>query len=219
MKTIFFTLFVLNITFIFSQTGISIGPSVIKGFGINATHIGLHVGAEIPRDDEASYMFRLTASPYIYKSGSPLFAYSTDTNNIAFTEVERKIGFNYLTIEGGTRYYIGSGFDYGFSAYGGSMFALMFNGIKAKYGDYDRSKFMLPDGIDASAEKGSILSINLGLSGGIKYSSTFGVFYSDISLIYAIFNTASNQFAADNYLSNYANLNFVFTLGFRKDLY
>ncbi|MBI3238726.1 MAG: hypothetical protein HYZ43_07810, partial [Flavobacteriia bacterium] len=45
-----------------AQTGVSGGITMIKGFGIPKAYPGIHIGVEIPRDDEVSYFGRLTTT-------------------------------------------------------------------------------------------------------------------------------------------------------------
>ena len=119
-------------------------------------------------------------------------------------------------IEGGTRSYIGNGFDNGFSGYGGGKTMLMINNIGYRVAKYNESSYTLDE---TSLGKGTILSICLGLQGGLKYTMpTFGTFYIDASLHYILFASPSNTNIQTSYFPNQRIL-FVTAIGFRKDFY
>ena len=129
--------------------------------------------------------------------------------------------FNYTTLEGGTRYYIGNDYDNGFSGYGGSNFLLAFNSIKRDYektditGVYEwENNYNTSDG----EEDGRIISFALGVQGGVKYTIPgTGTVYFDISAQYNIAGVPNNVTAQNTNL--YSPLFFIFNIGFRKDLY
>jgi hypothetical protein len=204
-----------------AQFGLSGGMSVLKGFEVQKPYIGMHIGGEIPRDDQISLYARLS-----------IFAFQTDTiksvtsvyavdpaNTFPFSKT---VGYfnkmNYTLLEGGTRYYLGNGYDSGFGAYGGSTVLIAVNFVKRNYDgfeqEYELSSSDLP--------KGKIFNLGFGLSGGIK--NTFpgiGTLYFDLGLAYLILNQANNQTAviAANNGGLYSQLLFNFSLGFRKEFY
>lgn len=220
MKSILITLLIIFLgATTFAQTGISGGMSLIKAFGVPKAYPGLHFGFEIPRDDEVSYFARITATlanPIEGYDSTRVEAIDPSTTFPGVLDIDFQPTYNYINIEGGTRYYLGSGYDYGFSVYGGSLFMLSINSIKARYGDYDESKYTLPDGFDT---KGRILGLNLGLNAGVKNHFSFGMLYFDITFAYSLFAIPNNALAQSVGGQNFSPLNFAFNLGFRKDLY
>jgi hypothetical protein len=201
----------------FAQFGLSGGMSVLKGFGVQRPYIGMHFGGEIPRDDQISLFARLS----LYARQQEPFQGATIVTATDFTTIpySQTIGysstFNYTIIEGGTRYYIGNGYDSGFGAYGGSTVMLAVNTVKRKYDDYDQAKYELPA---SELSKGSIFNLGFGLGGGVKNTfAGIGTLYLDLNLAYMILSTASNSTAQNTSL--YAPLLFSFNLGFRKEFY
>ena len=199
-----------------SQFGVSAGMSVLKGFGVSKPYIGLHFGGELPRDNQISLYARLslyarqqepTSGYTIVTAIEPTtFPYS---KTITYTPT-----LNYTIIEGGTRYYIGNGYDSGFGAYGGSTVMLALNTVKRKYENIE-SGYELP-GTEMS--KGTIFNLGFGLGGGIKNTfAGIGTVYLDMNLAYLILSTASNSTAQNTSL--YSPLLFSFNLGFRKEFY
>lgn len=201
-----------------AQTGVSGGLTMIKGFGVPRAYPGMHIGIEIPRDDEVSYYGRITAT--LANTADEKGITNAEARDLMTSpqvmEVEYAVKMNYLNLEGGTRYYLGNGYDYGWSAYGGSLFQLSINTVKADYGDFDESKYELQDGL---TEKGRILTFNLGLNAGVKNHFSFGMLYFDVTMGYTLFVIPSNQIASQGGSQLYSPLNFGFNLGFRKDLY
>lgn len=200
-----------------AQFGLSGGMSVLKGFGVQKPYIGMHFGGEIPRDDQISLYARLS----LYARQQEPFKGATIVTATDFTTIpySQTIGysstFNYTIIEGGTRYYIGNGYDSGFGAYGGSTIMLAVNTVKRKYDDYDQAKYELPA---SELSKGSIFNLGFGLGGGVKNTfAGIGTLYLDLNLAYMILSTASNSTAQNTSL--YAPLLFSFNLGFRKEFY
>ncbi|MEN9401230.1 MAG: hypothetical protein RL632_2333 [Bacteroidota bacterium] len=200
-----------------AQFGVSGGISMLKGFGVPKPYIGMHFGGEIPRDDQISLYARLSLYA---RQQEPTNGYTivtaTDFTTVPYSQtISYASTFNYTIIEGGTRYYIGNGYDSGFGAYGGSTLMLAVNSVKRKYGDYDQSKYELPTN---ELSKGSIFNLGFGLGGGVKNTfAGIGTVYLDMNLAYMILSTASNSTAQSTSL--YAPLLFSFNLGFRKEFY
>lgn len=202
-----------------AQTGVSGGLTVIKGFGVPKIYPGIHIGVEIPRDDEVSFYGRVTStlsneSSEVAQANAEARDPTTTFPNVKTVNYTTKM--NYINLEGGTRYYLGNGYDYGWSAYGGSVFMLSINSVKADFDDYDESLYELQDGL---TEKGRIIALNLGLNAGVKNHFTFGMLYFDMTLGYALFAIPSNQTASQGGGLLYSPLTFGFNFGFRKDLY
>jgi hypothetical protein len=202
-----------------AQTGVSGGFTMLKGFGIPKVYPGIHLGVEIPRDDEVSFYGRVTAT--LSNASGEESSINVEARDPATTfpnvkQVNYDVKMNYVNLEGGTRYYIGNGYDYGWSAYGGSMFMLSINSVKAQFSDFDEDKYALPNGM---TEKGRILALNLGLNAGVKNHFMFGMLYFDLTLGYALFAIPSNDIANQGGGQMYSPLTFGFNLGFRKDLY
>ncbi len=99
---------------------------------------------------------------------------------------------------------------------------LFFNTVKLDYdksditGTYEwENDYALPT---SDEDRGLILGIAVGLQGGLKYTiPAIGTAYFDVSGQYSILAQGSNTLA--NNSDQYSRLFFVFTLGFRKDLY
>lgn len=214
-------LFLLITSLSQAQTGVSGGLSLIKGFGVPKPYPGIHLGVEIPRDDEVSFFARITATLSNYVSDSVMVE-AIDPMTSPQTDYKRvSVGMNYFNIEGGTRYYLGNGYDYGWSAYGGSLLMLSFNPIRMrKDEDFDETKYRFTDPSTGQelGSKGSIVSLSFGLNAGVKNHFAFGMLYFDINLAYALFALPSNQFASVN-SGSYSPLILGFNFGFRKDLY
>lgn len=222
-----------------AQVSISAGTGFLRGFQSEKSFFGLHGGFELPRNNDVTlygrvgqYFARNEDQMQIATMFSPdLMAqpYSVDVNYFQ--------SFNYTTLEGGTRYYIGNDYDNGFSGYGGSNFLLAFNTVKRDY-DKQGSYNYLTFGSDGEAQiqtgmidwegqyqtgeneetSGRIISFALGLQGGVKYTIPgTGTVYFDISAQYAIAGVGNNETANNTNL--YSPLYFIFNVGFRKDLY
>lgn len=201
-----------------AQFGVAGGVSLLKAFGTPKPYIGLHLGGEIPRDDQVSLYGRVafygkqidSQENYTYVTAHDP---TTDPN---MQLVTYKNSFNYTILEGGTRYYIGDGYDSGFGAYGGGNIAVVFNSVKRSYDDYDKSLYKLND---TEFPKGAIFNLGFGLGGGLKHTlAGVGTIYFDANFSYLIMSIASNTTASGG-ANMYSPLLFSFNLGFRKDFY
>ncbi len=210
MKNIVLIAFLIATSGLFAQVSVNGGGSMLLGFGAGKPWGGMHIGIEIPRDDAVSFFGRYTyhfknterdSSTYELEVTDPEYGY------VSFENTQGKTSMNYHILEGGTRYYIGNGFDYGWGAYGGSSIMIIFNTIKVGFASpYESNTF----------RDGSVFSVGLGLGGGIKYSmATVGTIYLDASLNYKILNQASQPYVSDNL---FTNLIFNFNLGIRRDI-
>lgn len=219
MKTLLLLTGLLLTLAVNAQTGVSGGITMIKGFGIPKPYPGIHVGIEIPRDDEVSFYGRITTT--LSNMSDEVGTTNVEARDPTTTfpnvkEINYTVKMNYVNLEGGTRYYIGNGYDYGWSAYGGSLFMLTVNSVKADFSDYDEAKYALPSGM---TRKGSIVALNLGLNAGIKNHFMFGMMYFDVTFGYSLFAIPSNSLASSGGGLMYSPLTFGFNLGYRKDLF
>lgn len=220
IKTLFLSL-VLVAHYTSAQTGVSSGLTILKSFGIQKPYTGMHIGVEIPRDDEQSFFGRVTFT-LKNKVDDSLISTAIDPTTTFPQQkyADTRFGFSYLNFEGGTRYYIGSGYDFGWSAYGGTIFGVSISNISRKTTDkdFDESKYEFV-GSDNSPypEKGRIIALNLGLNAGVKNHFVFGMLYFDVTLGYSILALPSNNLAAE--YNQFSQLMFSFNLGFRKDIF
>lgn len=209
-----------------AQVSLSAGMGVINGFTSENANFGVHGGLELPRNNDVTFYGRFG---HYFSRADEMQNTTTvilqDLNNTTLPyqlQVYSNSSFNYTTFEGGTRYYIGNDYDNGFSAYGGTNGMLVFNTVKLEYaktditGQYEWGN----DYALASTEedRGLIIGIALGLQGGLKYTiPALGTAYMDISGQYSILAQGNNGLAYSS--PSYSQLFFVFTVGFRKDLY
>ncbi len=212
-----FSLWMLSfLPFGFAQIEVNGGTGFLKGFGVPKYFYGFHVGGEIPRSNELTMYARVGYYlPRNEDDSSYTFLNAIDFNTTPYTITRSYVStLSHLTMEGGTRYYIG-GFDNGFSAYGGNNFMILNSSVRRRMEDYDASLYQLPDGEET---KGSIFSIALGLQGGLKYTDpTYGTFYFDVTGLYTLLAAPSNNTAANTQL--FSPLMFNFSFGFRKEFY
>ena len=216
MKNIIVIILVLLSSSAFGQLSLNAGTSMLVPFkqGVKP-YGGFHLGLEIPRDDQMSIYGRFTHH-FSQKSQDTynFYAAPIDPNSfLPYEEVTANPSMNYTMLEGGARYYIGNGFDFGWAGYGGSNLMLIFNKVKGNYSDYDESVFQLDE---FSRVDGSIFGVGAGLGGGVKYSDArLGTFYFDLNLNYVIFAIPSSSNISS---SLYSPLIFNFNLGYRRDI-
>lgn len=221
MKNLILAIVLLVSTGVGAQVSVMGGVSSLIAFGNSTPYAGVHIGLEIPRDDAVSFYGKFTHH-FNQSKRSPYLAYAPaidPTNPVFFQQFGYDVKMNYNMLEGGTRYYLGNGFDYGFAAYGGTGVKLIFNSVKPEYDDYNSEEYRVDPAFDF---KGSIFSIGAGLGGGVKYSfARLGTFYFDVNIDYMIFSQQSNDFIySEVYQGNrqWSPLIFGFSLGYRKDI-
>lgn len=204
----------------FAQIGVSGGGTVLKSFGIKGAYPGIHLGVEVPRDDMVSFFGRMVLTLPSYVADTILVEAIDPTTTFPSTKyVPTRFGNSYLNFACGTRYYLGNGYDYGISAYGGSTFEISTMGVKrGATGEFDDTKYQfISSSGNEFADRGRVIMMNLGLSAGVKYNFFFGVVYLDITGSYLLFNIASNEFAA--YYARVSPLMFSVNVGYRKDIF
>jgi hypothetical protein len=217
----FILLFSLLASDFFSQISANAGLGTLNGFGVEKTFYGINLGLEYPRSDKNTLFGRLTYYiPRRNKDSMQEYLNPIQPSTLPLILRDYTISTGYLTIEGGTRFYLINGYDNGFSVYGGSTVLLCVNNIKKKFGDWnytsDESDY---EKVDDS--KGTILNLGVGLQGGLKYTiPSIGSIFCDLGGSYLIIRQASNNTVnlSTNYPFNSALL-FTFNLGFRKDFY
>ncbi|MFM7666764.1 MAG: hypothetical protein ACKO7D_01090 [Bacteroidota bacterium] len=201
-----------------AQVSLSGGTNMLNAFGVKKSFYGLHIGGELPQNNMVTFYGRLNYFfPRAEVDSSDAVAVGKDfTINPYQINVKYLNTTSFISVEGGTRSYIGNGFDNGFSGYGGGKTSLLISRVSAKVNDYNTGMYTLDE---TTLGKGSILGICLGLQGGIKYTFPgIGSIYLDGSIDYLLFATPSNQ----NIYTSYYPLQrilFITTLGFRKEFY
>ena len=222
-----------------AQVSFSAGTGMVNGFGPEKkSFFGLHGGIELPRNNDVTFYGRF-AHYFSRPEGSTqttsvTIQDLTNTNLPYSLLVDYNQTYNYTTFEGGTRYYLGNDYDNGFSAYGGTNFMLVFNSIKINYENNGYFEALNQDTQEietyihenwendyqlnsANDSRGLIMNLAIGLQGGLKYTiPAVGTAYFDVSGQYSILVAPSSE---QLYTSQHSPLFFVFTVGFRKDLY
>lgn len=215
MRSCFLIIVFLIAGSVSAQVSFNAGSSTLKGFGTPEWFTGFHVGVEVPRDDAMSFYGRYTH--HFSRSGDSLGvgAVAKDPTTTPYVvNVMSVPRMNYNIFEGGTRYYLGDGFDFGWAGYGGTSFMVVYNKVKTSYSDFDETKYE----VDASNNRdGSILALGAGLLGGVKYTMPrVGTFYSDFSVSYLFLGQASTT---TTYTGLYSGLFFGINVGYRRDLF
>jgi hypothetical protein len=218
--------FILLVTFLasnlFSQLSLNGGLGTLNGFGVKKTFFGLNLGLEYPKSNQTTIFGRIAYYiPRNEDDSTQAYASAISTTTFPYT-LQRNyiVSTGYLTIEGGTRYYLLNGYDNGFSIYGGSTILVCVNKIKRNYGDWNYT-YNEANYENYGDAKGTILNLGVGLQGGLKYTfPSIGTFFCDLSGNYLIIRQASNEMIGES--TNYpfdSALLFTFNLGFRKDFY
>ena len=226
MRTLFFLLLLSPWTSLLAQVSFSAGTGFISGLGTERKSYGAHIGFELPRSSDLTFFLRGYAFlPYNEKDTNYANMTALDLSTTPYTiTVPFTQKSNCFYVEGGTRSYMLSDYDNGFSLYGGSIFGFGINTTSAKFSRYDytntyewEGKYQLSNGANTPT-KGSIYYLALGLQGGMKYTIPIrGTIYFDVTGTYSILNVANNA-AAENSMT-YSRINFLVQLGYRKDLY
>ncbi len=206
----------------FGQVGVAGGMTMLKPFGLRSYYPGLHIGIEIPTNDQATIYLRLTGTLRNSYVDTVRFEAIDFTTSPQIVDVPVKFGSGHINFEGGNRYYLGNGYDdFGFSAYGGTVYQLYTMGVKRKnQAEVDETKYVFKDNSGQAVsmpEKGRILAFALGLNGGVQYNMAASTFYFDVSASYNLFAFASNSLAS--FYSNYSQLNFAMSIGYRRTLF
>jgi hypothetical protein len=204
-----------------AQYGVYAGLTGIKGFGIKGIYPGMNFGVEIPTRDEVTFYIRASFTLKNKYNDSLNAEAISGTTSPQIIYVPTVFGNGHINVEGGNRYYIGNGFDdYGFSAYGGTVYQLYTMGVSRKSTvDFDETLYTIKDGSQAIdlPKRGRIIALGLGLNGGVQYNIGTTVFYFDCSAAYNVFAFSSNTLAS-NY-NSYSPINFSFNLGVRKTFF
>lgn len=204
---------------VFSQTGISVGGSIINGFGSQKHLPGINLGVEIPRDNESSLYVRASFTTRSTSKETVSFQAIDPLTSPAVKIGECDFKNGIFNLEGGTRYYFGEGYDSGMALYGGTMVMLNTNGVvRREASGVDETKYEFVNSINQPySKKGRIVSLNIGLNVGFKKHIGVGMVFFDVTAAYSILGLSSNDLA--NQYGTFSPLIFAFNLGFRRDLY
>jgi len=203
-----------------AQVGIFGGTSIYKSALVKGFYTGIQLGAEVPRDDMVSFFGRVTATlPQVSTDTIRLEAIDPTTTFPGVKDVEAKFKNSVVNFQFGTRYYLGNGYDYGLSAYGGSIFEISAMTVRTSTTEsYDESKYEFISTDSRPYDKrGSVFLVNLGLSAGVKYNFYFGLLYFDVTGSYNLIPVFTNDLSRD--YGRASAINFTFNLGFRKDIF
>lgn len=198
-----------------AQVSFNAGSSTLKGFGTPQWFTGFHVGVEVPRDDAMSFYGRYTH--HFGRVGDSVMGVvvANETTTSPFVmNVMSAPAMNYNIFEGGTRYYLGDGFDFGWAGYGGTNFMLVYNKVSTRFADFDETKYSVDE---TSSRDGAIISLGAGLIGGAKYTMPrVGTFYTDFNVSYLFLGQKST---GTTYEDLYSRVIFGINIGYRRDLF
>ena len=198
-----------------AQISVNAGASVLLGTVRDAgAWGGFHLGAELPTDDQTAYYLRFT---HHFKNrlfiADEAFLTPIDPNDFNFPLIDRTTSMTYNLVEGGIRYYLGSGFDFGWAVYGGTNVMVIIATEKDNFEEFDEDIYVLDD---AFRLDGSIYGLGAGLGGGVKYTQPrLGTFYFDMNLNYLLLGQSTTPPPSGVLFSP---LIFNFNLGFRYDI-
>lgn len=209
---------------VFAQVSISVGTGILNGVGTQKNSFGFNLGLELPRSSDLTFFVR--ASAFLPNQDSTTRYANMTANNVTTTPYTLSVPYNIkshtLYVEGGTRSYMLNDYDNGFALYGGSVFGIGINTTSAKFSKFDYTKQYEWEGLyslpNANPTKGSIYYLALGIQGGFKYTIPVrGTLFFDITGTYSVLNLANNSAGENSH--TYSRLNFLFQLGYRRDLY
>ena len=208
----------------YAQLSISGGTGILNGLGTQRNSFGFNLGLELPRSSDLTFFVR--ASAFLPNQDSTTrYANMTAIDVATFPPtltVPYTVRSHTYYIEGGTRSYMINDYDNGFALYGGSVIGVGINTSSAKFSKLDytetyewEGKYTLPN---ANPTKGSIYYLAIGLQGGFKYTIPVrGTLFFDVTGTYSALNVVNNS--AGKMSHTYSRLNFLFQLGYRRDLY
>ena len=206
-----------------AQISVNAGASVLLGTVRDAgAWGGFHLGAELPTDDQTAYYLRFT---HHFKNrlfiADEAFLTPIDPNDFDYPFIGRTTSMTYNLVEGGIRYYLGSGFDFGWAVYGGTNFMIIISTVKdLGFEEFDEDVYVLDENFTSSLSDeggdGSIYSLGAGLGGGVKYTQPrLGTFYFDMNLNYLLLTQTTTP-QPTGFL--FSQLIFNFNLGYRYDI-
>lgn len=201
-----------------AQVSLSGGMNTLNAFGVKKTFYGLHIGGEIPQNNMVTFYGRLNYFfPRAEEDSSSAVAVGKDFNVSPYQlNVKYLNTTSFISVEGGTRRYIGNDYDNGFSGYGGAKTSALISKIGARVNDYNSKSYTLDETMLGT---GTILGLCLGLQGGIKYTFPgIGSIYLDGYIDYLLFAMPSNQNISTSYYP-FQRILFATAIGFRKDFY
>lgn len=198
-----------------AQLSVSAGPSLFNNFGIGTNFYGFDIGGEYSDSDEESYWGRISFYPGKRNRSIDSVYLEPYDPVMDFHSLNFQTKTSYIQFSGGSRYYIGDGYQYGLAAYGGYKFSVILGTCKFELDPYDELRYKSPSLI---TERSQLFSFGIGLNGGVKYSfGTLGTVFLDTSLDFVLWGTTSTAgFEYSDYLRG--PLFFSINLGFRKDL-
>ncbi len=198
-----------------AQVSFNAGGTLMKGFSAPNWFTGFHAGFEVPRDDALSFYGRVTH--LFHQRAQDSITFNAQAIDLGTTPIAMSVkglpSMNYTIIEGGTRFYLGNGFDFGFAAYGGTNLMLVLSKVKVNYSNFNEQLYEIQS---TERADGGIFGIGAGLLGGVKYSvPRYGTFYFDAGISYMFLAQGTQQFV---YSGLYSTLLFTMNIGYRYDL-
>lgn len=202
---------------VFAQYSITGGTGIFNSFGAGRNFYGMELGLEYSDIEDESIWGRISFYPSVEnRTSHPILAFSNDQLSTDTFYLRSKS--NYLQLSGGSRYYIGDGYDVGIGAYGGYKFSLLLFSVRNELQGYEEVKENFPKP-NEYYEKSQVIFLTVGLNGGVKYSiPRFGTLFLDGSVDYGILGQFTNPGYAYSDMFN-ANIFFSMSLGVRKTIF
>lgn len=199
-----------------SRTGGSFGVAgsfdVLNPINTGVYLPGISIAIEIPRNETiipfgklGYYLPQRIHNP----DGATLVAIDPMTNPYqSSTTLSTKV--NTISLEIGTRYFLGNDYDIGLAAMLETKIRLLVSPISEEVGDFDATKYQ----VDPTANYGdryTSLTVFAGFGAGIKYSQPWGTIFTLAGLDLLILGNVASPITS--------TMMFSMQVGFRRDFY
>jgi hypothetical protein len=194
----------------FGQLYFGGGVNLIKSFTVKSPYLGLTLMGEKIDDNQSLYA---NFSMSLNKNEQDQLFPMSSSSNLSDTAILGNLTYRYNTLELGRRNYFTDDLEFGVGFYLAEHVTISYNTVGINLSNYNTSKYHLPSTIPS---KGNILAFAIGGNAGAQYAFFRGVIYSDIGFNYTLVGLPNNITAQNT--TSFSQINFTFTLGFKKTL-
>ena len=173
---------------------------------------GVSVFFDVPKTDNIAFYGKVGYyfPSSIVDSSAYVIAIDPMTNPYQ-SSAENKTVVNTISLQGGTKYFVGNAYNVGFAGQFDTRIRLLVSPVKSSITGYDASKYQQDPMVASTAGKYVSMVLYAGVGAGVKYSQPWGTLFATANLDLLLFYLRPTALTSS----------FLFSLevGYRRDIY
>jgi hypothetical protein len=215
VRKISLLIFVLSICSFFGNAqkyGVGGSFDILNPVGKKKFLPGVTVFFDVPKTDNIAFYGKLG---YYFPTSivdTNAYAIAIDPmTNPYQVSAENKTVINIISLQGGTKYFVGNAYNVGFAGMFDTHFRLLVSPVKSSVTGYDAKIYQQDPNVPTTAGKYVSMNLFAGVGAGVKYSQPWGTLFASANIDLILFYLRPTALTSSFMLS--------VEVGYRRDIY